>query len=97
MPLAMQRITVAAFVFWHEVRCAPPQVGDVLLQSLWQGRLQPAALRSNLRSLSLEGAHGATLQGFPRLRNVHRLGWTLKQSMILLQRSLEPRASPWTG
>eukprot|EP00439_Symbiodinium_sp_Y106_P022190 s1144_g2.t1 len=38
-------------------------VGDVLLQSLWQGRLQPAALRSNLRSLSLEGAHGATLQG----------------------------------
>ncbi|CAE7183154.1 unnamed protein product [Symbiodinium necroappetens] len=36
--------------------------GDVLLQSFWQGRLQPAA-RSSLRSLSLEGAHGATLQG----------------------------------
>ncbi|CAE7559349.1 unnamed protein product [Symbiodinium natans] len=40
-------------------------VGDALLQSFWQRHVQlaPATSRSVLRSLSLEGAHGATLQG----------------------------------
>ena len=67
------QLLLSVFVFWQSALRA--EAGDVLLQSFWQGRLQPAA-RSSLRSLSLEGAHGATLQGFPspRLRIVHVSG-----------------------
>ena len=48
-----------------QVAASESQVGDALLQSFWQRHVQlaPATSRSVLRSLSLEGAHGATLQG----------------------------------